>query len=623
MPWRDVLAQLKHDASFEGWQAYRALATKYGADETIWLSMYAPAVIHRDLFNLCLMICLQEPEASAEKTLTELQQVVRTLRFTPGPSERVRIDKQLLELHQFSIGNLQRMLPAVAEFFPAVFRAYLHDTSPVQQSADEMMREARDEANARRRKIALQHLGQAGSQVLRGARIWDGWYDEGTAEFGYWALLLHTIDEGGRASKLLPLGTIAEERAQSALRQHQLADAITQDEAVRPTDAMLHAVPDQAELEQIITELQALEDHPETLSDGEIYAMDRDKYRLLGESALRLVGLSEVLRQSEESEEPLEGLEGYDQVEALAEVLVTAVTALGVLRYDTPQALSALFRLVTHGLDMFTDVTEMTIWALQQMGEPAVSMARQVVTYSSDELACDDCLRIIGGAGRGDPRVYEELAERFTQSTWADDRARYVIPIALTGDPRAADLLVPHLADPDLSEDDADDTLEALSTLKVHFTVDQETRDVTVDGYGTFEGIAPVEWEEDEDDLFEDEVEPVYDEQGVPRCPHCGGEMVMVEGHWEHLEEGGLILDANEDEVVYDANGVPRDPTTGEEMHFVGGRWQRLPQLKAPDTSYGLTNTTTSPLIFSNVGRNDPCPCGSGKKFKYCHGKTS
>lgn len=24
---------------------------------------------------------------------------------------------------------------------------------------------------------------------------------------------------------------------------------------------------------------------------------------------------------------------------------------------------------------------------------------------------------------------------------------------------------------------------------------------------------------------------------------------------------------------------------------------------------------------FKGVGRNDPCPCGSGKKFKYCHGR--
>jgi predicted aspartyl protease len=25
--------------------------------------------------------------------------------------------------------------------------------------------------------------------------------------------------------------------------------------------------------------------------------------------------------------------------------------------------------------------------------------------------------------------------------------------------------------------------------------------------------------------------------------------------------------------------------------------------------------------LFAKVGRNDPCPCNSGKKFKHCHGK--
>jgi preprotein translocase subunit SecA len=25
----------------------------------------------------------------------------------------------------------------------------------------------------------------------------------------------------------------------------------------------------------------------------------------------------------------------------------------------------------------------------------------------------------------------------------------------------------------------------------------------------------------------------------------------------------------------------------------------------------------------AKVGRNDPCPCGSGKKFKQCHGKLT
>jgi preprotein translocase subunit SecA len=32
---------------------------------------------------------------------------------------------------------------------------------------------------------------------------------------------------------------------------------------------------------------------------------------------------------------------------------------------------------------------------------------------------------------------------------------------------------------------------------------------------------------------------------------------------------------------------------------------------------------TTQPEAFARVGRNDPCPCGSGKKFKLCHGKLS
>ncbi|MBM3355878.1 MAG: hypothetical protein FJY47_08530, partial [Betaproteobacteria bacterium] len=25
----------------------------------------------------------------------------------------------------------------------------------------------------------------------------------------------------------------------------------------------------------------------------------------------------------------------------------------------------------------------------------------------------------------------------------------------------------------------------------------------------------------------------------------------------------------------------------------------------------------------TKVGRNDPCPCGSGKKYKQCHGKLA
>ncbi len=46
----------------------------------------------------------------------------------------------------------------------------------------------------------------------------------------------------------------------------------------------------------------------------------------------------------------------------------------------------------------------------------------------------------------------------------------------------------------------------------------------------------------------------------------------------------------------------------------------------APDES-GQPVTTTDESTFAaqipSVGRNEPCPCGSGKKFKFCHGKLA
>ena len=33
--------------------------------------------------------------------------------------------------------------------------------------------------------------------------------------------------------------------------------------------------------------------------------------------------------------------------------------------------------------------------------------------------------------------------------------------------------------------------------------------------------------------------------------------------------------------------------------------------------------SSRGPIVStSTVGRNDPCPCGSGKKYKNCHGRT-
>jgi preprotein translocase subunit SecA len=43
-------------------------------------------------------------------------------------------------------------------------------------------------------------------------------------------------------------------------------------------------------------------------------------------------------------------------------------------------------------------------------------------------------------------------------------------------------------------------------------------------------------------------------------------------------------------------------------------------QPSAPASGGSSTSASASASAFPKVGRNDPCPCGSGKKYKHCHG---
>ena len=45
------------------------------------------------------------------------------------------------------------------------------------------------------------------------------------------------------------------------------------------------------------------------------------------------------------------------------------------------------------------------------------------------------------------------------------------------------------------------------------------------------------------------------------------------------------------------------------ELQFVGGS--------------GTTTEKKQAISDKKAGRNDPCPCGSGKKYKKCHGAAA
>jgi preprotein translocase subunit SecA len=61
------------------------------------------------------------------------------------------------------------------------------------------------------------------------------------------------------------------------------------------------------------------------------------------------------------------------------------------------------------------------------------------------------------------------------------------------------------------------------------------------------------------------------------------------------------------------------DPTNGEDRmplpppsHPFGAGARVAPEMRSP----------ADPTTWGKVGRNERCPCGSGKKFKHCHGKV-
>ncbi|MBW7935009.1 MAG: SEC-C domain-containing protein, partial [Gemmatimonadaceae bacterium] len=80
----------------------------------------------------------------------------------------------------------------------------------------------------------------------------------------------------------------------------------------------------------------------------------------------------------------------------------------------------------------------------------------------------------------------------------------------------------------------------------------------------------------------------------------------------EDVPEEGEVLDIGPSETPSEGEVVKSDP-----MIVGAGRARSLSGAVAA-TPLGAGGVQD----WSTVGRNDPCPCGSGKKFKKCHGAT-
>src|SRR5262249_31679228 len=92
------------------------------------------------------------------------------------------------------------------------------------------------------------------------------------------------------------------------------------------------------------------------------------------------------------------------------------------------------------------------------------------------------------------------------------------------------------------------------------------------------------------------------------------------------VDEDGLPLDEDEEE---ETNG--RSQAAAEQQKLAAQSTlqdftrniQRKKEREMGDLQFIGGEASSSPATVQSgakVGRNDPCPCGSGKKYKKCHG---
>jgi preprotein translocase subunit SecA len=96
----------------------------------------------------------------------------------------------------------------------------------------------------------------------------------------------------------------------------------------------------------------------------------------------------------------------------------------------------------------------------------------------------------------------------------------------------------------------------------------------------------------------------------------------------EAFELFGQLLDAVKNEVTRVLMNVKIESTAQieEAAQVLEERAENISNVTytAPDEKgEPQTKSEFKSTLIAPVGRNEPCPCGSGKKYKFCHGKLA
>jgi preprotein translocase subunit SecA len=133
-------------------------------------------------------------------------------------------------------------------------------------------------------------------------------------------------------------------------------------------------------------------------------------------------------------------------------------------------------------------------------------------------------------------------------------------------------------------------------------------------GYGQHDPL--VEYKRESFDMFEDMMEKSQ-QDAVRYLFH----MQIMEAP---AAQPTVTLDESNGEQSQQALPPPPRKRASTSMDDLEAQFQRRKKKELEQARMAGSNGNTAPQQVvrgqAKVGRNDPCPCGSGKKYKKCHG---
>jgi hypothetical protein len=616
--WQGYLELFKQEAGTKGFAAHiaevkaRAKAKHFPID----IKMFGPLqiiVLVQRLSRAGLLACLQLPTNEVPNAIGQIVAAADGVRYDHNLPGKATSEERVI--YQAVQTVFPEQLKKCSKVLRALFLCYANNDYDPTQDTNDLMRQARGALDKGNHVEGLKLLGKAGAVALRTQNIWQGWGQEGSKEFQDGAHELRTILE--MLENVMPLQDVANENAERVLamfegdRPSNQSDT-SDDESAPITDAE----PEEA------LEVVRLAARKQPLSDDEIREMG-EKYELR-------VGVAKNIFAGRH------GIErGEEATEAREFAVRLAIRVLGVLRCQDPEIAEQLIAVIGKSCeeqdaqlryltpDNFgaaaEDMTEADIEdmlgephdrkaavvTLGQMGHVAVRPCIQFLHYSNQHRARFYVAEALGVAGRGDDEAFQTLFKLAEETDLGNGKIMMLGALAKTQDDRAIPLVAAQLqaiSEPDaqqLSDLYEDDYLLQDDQFKLMDALHDLNAIEALDPAPGLEGAG-----DDAGDETDDESEP-----GAVIVRGYGRIANAVPSYWDYPD---TRADDDEDEDDFDEYDEYDEYDEFDE----GDSDDR-------DSSFSYADAPKQqPYINTEkVGRNEPCPCGSGKKYKHCHGK--